>query len=247
MKRSVFGARALSAIAGVALLATSADAQLVRIGAGSFTPAATTITFSEYALGTVNPVYNYSSIAGIGALTVSFAGAFTGQTVTGSTVRTLSGNPTGPLSLNTAEQTSIVGDQSNPTSPVLSGSPRFNGPIVMLFSAPVAFVALDGGFFNAVNGTSITGYSADGTSLGSFTNSVTGIETYGFATSDGSNSISGLAFYITGNEPFGFAIDNVRFGTARELVPVPEPASLGLLALGATGLVALRRRAVSRR
>ncbi len=250
MKLSSLSARLVPVAAGLLLSAGSASAQLIRVGPGDFTAAATTITFSEFARGTNNPVYSFTGLAGLGNMSVSFAGAFTGQTVTGFGVGTLSGNPTGPLSLNTSVNASIRGDGSNPTSPVLSGTPMFNGPVVMLFSTPVGFVALDGGFFDALNGTSITGYSANGAALGSFTNQSLGIETYGFATADGSNSISGLAFYITGNEPGGFAIDNVRFGTANELVnppnSVPEPASFSLLFAGAAGMMALRRRRMSR-
>ena len=244
MKKLLATAAALSLLAG-----SSVSAQLVRIGPGAFTPLATTITFSEQPSGTVNPVYSYSGLTGLGDLTVSFAGAFTGQTVTGGSVRTLSGNPTGPLSLNTGVRTFITGDGANPTSPVLSGDPTFNGPVVILFSKAVAAVGLDGGYFNAIGGTSITGFDALGNVLGTFTNTELGIETYGFADASGNNVISGLAFYITGNEPAGFAIDNVQFG-ARDAVNipnvVPEPASMTLLATGLVGIfgVAIRKRKV---
>jgi len=224
-------------------IATSADAQLVRIGPGSFTPGAPAITFSEVALGTLNPTFSFNLVPDIGDITVSFAGAFQGQTVTGGGVRTLSGNPTNPLALNLSEQVSTVTDGAAPNSPVLSGSPTFNGPVVIYFSKPVAFVALDGGFFDAIGGTSITGYRADGSALGTFTNDATGIETFGFADAGGANSISGLAFYITGNEPAGFAIDNVRFGGRADLVNVvPEPSTYAMLALGLGAMAGMARR-----
>lgn len=236
----------LAVAVGFALLAaTSASAQLVRLGPGAFTPAATTITFSEQPLGTVNPVYTFSGVPDLGNVTVSFAGAFNGQTVTGTTVRTLSGNPTNPLSLNTGILTRIVSDGSNPTSPVLSGDPTFNGPVVMFFSTPVAAVALDGGYFDAIGATSITGFDVLGNVLGSFTNSALGIENYGFADASGSNVISGLAFYITGNEPAGFAIDNVQFGSASVVVipgVAPEPGTIVLFATGLIGVAAAARR-----
>lgn len=222
--------------------ASAAHAQLIRIGSGSFTPLTPTITFSEYELGTTNPVYTFTGLAGIGDLTVSFAGAFQGQTVTGTSVRTLTGTPTGPLTLNNSVLVSIEEDDANPTTPVLSGTPVYNGPIVVRFSAPVAFVALDGGFFNAIGGTSITGYDALGNVLGSFSNTIEGIETYGFADASGNNTISGLAFYITGDEPAGFAIDNVRFGSRANLVTVPEPLSFSLLLAGLGGVLVVRRR-----
>ena len=238
--------KSLAVAVGCALFAaTSAGAQLVRLGPGAFTPAATTITFSEQPLNTVNPVYTFSGVPDLGNVTVSFAGAFNGQTVTGGGVRTLSGTPTNPLSLNTSVITKIVSDGANPTSPVLSGDPTFNGPIVMFFSQPVAAVALDGGFFDAVGATSITGFDALGNVLGSFTNSALGIENYGFADASGNNVISGLAFYITGNEPAGFAIDNVQFGSASVVIipnVTPEPGTITLFATGLVGVAAFARR-----
>lgn len=233
------------AVAFGVVASSSAGAQLVRLGPGAFTPAATTITFSEQAIGTVNPVYTFTGVPDLGTVTVSFAGAFNGQTITGSGVRTLSGLPTSPLSLNTGTTTFITTDGANPTSPVLSGDPRFNGPIVMFFSQPVAAVSLDGGYFDAIAGTSITGFDVLGNVLGTFTNSIFGIENYGFADASGNNVISGLAFYITGDEPAGFAIDNVTFGSASVVtIPTvtPEPATMTLLATGLVGVFAAARR-----
>jgi len=45
------------ALAASLLTAGSANATLVNLGPGSFTPAASVITFSEVPLGTVNPTY----------------------------------------------------------------------------------------------------------------------------------------------------------------------------------------------
>ncbi|HEY0970414.1 MAG TPA: PEP-CTERM sorting domain-containing protein [Gemmatimonadales bacterium] len=239
MRRLLLGAAVLTALPAMA------HAQLVNLGPGSFTPLAPVITFDDF--GSINPTYDFTDIPGLGDVTVSFAGAFMGQTVTGGAVRTLTGTPTGPLTLNTGVITRVTSDGANPTSPVLSGDPTFNGPISILFSQPVAGVGLSGGFFDAIGGTTIAAFGSDGTFLGSITNSQTGIEFYGLATASGENEIAGISFYITGSEPAGFAIDNVTFGSVDVIVPpsvVPEPSSVILLASGLLGLggIGMRRR-----
>jgi hypothetical protein len=227
-------------------------AQIVPVNLGDFTPQASVITFSEagHPVGQTNPVYNLAT-ASLGNVTVSFGQSFVGQTVAGSDVRTITGTPTGPLTLN-AVGTEIVTDGANPTSPVLSGSPIFNGPISMLFSTGVAFVGLNGGYFDAIGGTSIQAFDANGVSLGSVTNSKLGIEFLGLSMVSGANVIRGLSFYITGSEPDGFAIDNVTFGSARELVrpptPVPEPSTYGLIGAAVlVGATLYRRRLQAKR
>lgn len=212
------------------------------------------ITFSEKALGTVNPTYLPGDYGGgAGSPTVTFEGYFAGQSMgvaaTCPAGAILSGcvvgAPTGPLALDAAApNTSIVSDGAAPTSPVLSGTPTFNGPIAILFDVDVAGVGLSGGFFNAVGGTAIKAFKRDGTLLGSVTNTGLGIEFLGLVTDDGSESIAGLLFSLVGAEPFGFGIDNVRFGKTDQVIRppgVPEPASLALLGIGLLGFAARRR------
>lgn len=237
---------------------SSANAtSIVRITKDAFTADAGLITFSELPVNTLNPTYAPSLYGGVaGAPTVKFGGIFLGQTVgvgpfpAGANPNGfVKGTPTASLTLNpNSPPTRIVNDGANPTSPVLSGSPTFNGSISILFDTDIAGVGLDGGFFNAIGGTAITAFDRTGALLGSVTNTGLGIEFLGLVTDNGQNKIAGLQFSLVGAEPAGFAIDNLRFALAGQVVvpnptSVPEPASLmGILGLGAFGVTTLRKR-----
>jgi hypothetical protein len=227
--------------------ATEARAVLIDLGPGAFTPLASVITFQEVALGTVNPVFNFTGVPTLGNVTVSFGGNFVGQAAgVGFPVTLTDHFPTGPLSLDASSpNTSTVNDGApGATSPVLSGTPLFNGPISLLFSVPVAGVGLKGGFFDAANSTTIEAYDANGNVLGSITNTTTGFEFYGLADSSGGSVIKGISFFITGNEPAGFQIDDVTFGAADAIIPSPVPEPTTMLLFGSTvaGLLAAARR-----
>jgi hypothetical protein len=256
----------LAASLSLALAGSTAFADdIVQISQTAFNAGAGLITFSEFDQGTVNPVYAPATYGGgAGSPTVTFGGYFNGQTggstnpgacpagaaVTGCVL----GNPTGPLAINpNSPQTFIASDSAMPTSPVLSGSPLFNGSIAIKFSTPQAGVGLDGGYFDAIGSTAITAYGVDGTILGSVKNSQIGDDFLGLVTADGQADIAGLLFSLVGDEPAGFDIDNVEFGTGAEVtVPgggggtppavTPEPSTLLLLGTGIVGLASSVRR-----
>jgi len=244
-------------VASLVFVAASAQAQIVRVSPADFTADAGLITFSEFASGTINPTYAPATYGGgAGAPTVFFDGYFTGQSIGagcgGAPTGCVVGSPTGPLSLDAASpNTFITTDSGNPTSPVLSGTPLFNGPVSILFSVDIAGVGLDGGFFNAIGGTAITAFARDGTMLGQVTNTGLGIEFLGLVTADGLDRIAGLQFSLVGPEPAGFAIDNLRFGASGQVtvpgggvpaIPEPETYALMLAGLAAVAFMARSRR-----
>lgn len=251
-------ARIITTFALAAIGMTTASAGVVRVTAGGFTPAAGLITFSEFPLGTFNPPYAPAIYGGgAGMPNVSFGGFFTGQSqgaasppcpigaiLTGCVL----GTPSGPLSIAVGSPTTrIVDDVANSTTPVLSGTPTFNGSIAVLFDVDLVGVGLEGGFFNAIGGTAITAYDRGGATLGSVTNTGLGIEFLGLVTDTGTAAIAGLLFSLVGAEPAGFAIDNLRFALAGGVVlppgvGVPEPGTALLLAIGLVAGFAARRR-----
>lgn len=245
--------------AGFLLAAGTANSAILQVTAGNFVAGSGLITFSEFGVGTVNPIYAPATYGGgLGSPTVTFDGFFTGQSLSlnpgvdcpgAAASACVVGSPTGPLSLDAASpDTFITTDGANPTSPVLSGSPRFNGPIAVLFDIDLAGVGFDAGFFDAVGSTGITAFARDGSLLGTVVNSITGIEFLGLVTSDGTAQIAGVFLDLVGSEPAGFAIDNLRFGKVGQVVvphDVPEPATLTILGLGLAGLGAIRRRKAS--
>ncbi|MEO1450751.1 MAG: dockerin type I domain-containing protein, partial [Bacteroidota bacterium] len=113
--------------------------------------------------------------------------------------------------------TFITLDGANPTSPVLSGTPRFQGSISGTFVRPgtqeptiVESFMFDAGFFDEFGSTRIEWFDPNGEKLGQRINSTLGIETF---TISGGN-ISSWRISIVANEPAGFAIDNVSFVAA---------------------------------
>lgn len=241
-------------LASAVLVTSGAQAGVIKIDETAFNPGSGKITFSEFSMGTENPTYNPSDYGGdSNSPVVNFDGYFEGQSLgnagdcpAGAALSgCVVGSPTGPLALDAASpDTYIANDGAHPDTPVLSGSPRFNGPISVLFDKDLAGVGLAGGHFNAVGGTAITAFDRSGDILGQVTNEEIGIEFLGLVTENNVNSIAGLQFSLVGSEPAGFTIDDMRFGFGDQITPptpVPEPGAFLLFGLGLMGL-GLRRK-----
>ncbi|MEX3070555.1 PEP-CTERM sorting domain-containing protein [Vibrio alginolyticus] len=231
------------------LLSINSHGGIITLSETDFNSGSGVITFSEFSLGTNNPYYTPTEYGGEASdPNVSFGGWFSGQSLSqnpsadcpgAAASACIIGQPSSPLSLDAnSPSTFITQDGSNPTSPVLSGTPRFNGGIAVLFSEDQFGVGFDGGYFNAVTSTAITAFDRAGNLIGSVSNTVTGIEFLGLATDDGTSSIAGVFLDLVGNEPAGFAIDNIRFGQFSDIdvdiirTPIPEPSSWALLLIG---------------
>lgn len=249
------------ATAAVVGFAASANAAVVRIGDADFNAGAGLITFSEFPLGTVNPTYTAANYGGdADSPTVMTGGFFAGQSLSatpgvdcagGAPSGCVVGTPTANLALDALSPDAyITNDGAFPTSPTLTGSPRFNGPIALLFDADQLAVGFDAGYMNAIGSIGITAFARDGSLLGTVSNLGLGIEFVGLASATGVAEIAGVLFSLTGAEPAGFNIDNVRFGVAGDVTlppdidpsPVPLPAGFPLLLLGLGSFAALRRR-----
>ncbi len=250
---------ALSAAVVAASLSMPASAAVIRVTAADFVAGSGLITFSEFAVGTANPAYTPATYGGgADSPTVTFDGFFAGQSLSlnpgvdcpgAAASACVVGTPTAGLSFfDASPDTFIVGDGANPTSPVLSGSPTFSGPIAVLFSVDQVGVGFDGGFFDAIGSTGITAFARDGSLLGTVSNTGTGIEFLGLVDAAGLASIAGVFLDLVGSEPQGFAIDNIRFGVAGQVVipddpsAIPVPPALPLLAAGLAALGFARRR-----
>jgi len=238
--------------AGFLAAATSATyATLVPLGPNTykFSSAAPVITFDDtpdVPLGSFDPTYSFTGVPGVGSVDVSFGGSFLGQVASDQNSPPVTLNPSTPSNPLTLDPNDIpvftTDDPSSSTTPVLSGTPLFQGSISIFFDSPVAGFGFTAGSFSIPGSTTIQAYGADGTILGSTTNATTGFQFLGMADSNLDDLISGVSIFTSTDS---FDIDNVTIGGQGALIAIPLPSSLSMglvaLTLGAAG-ISLRRR-----
>lgn len=121
-------------------------------------------------------------------------------------------------------------DEANPTSPVLSGYPRFQGSIEGYFVNPatgepqtVASFTLDVGYINNRDSVVVEAFDGSGNVVQSVLAEGYGINTltltYG--------GISSFSVHEVAEEPAGFAIDNLSIDPTANPMPVQSVASMG--------------------
>lgn len=108
----------------------------------------------------------------------------------------------------------ITGDGANPTSPVLSGTPVFQGAIRGTFVVPgssmpatVSGFSLDVGYINNPGNVAVSYFASNGSPLGQTTADELGIARIAISRP----GIAGFMVHAIGEEGYGFAVDNVDF------------------------------------
>ena len=107
------------------------------------------------------------------------------------------------------------------------------------FSVPQTTVSFAVGSAFSALGLDVTLFDASGGWLGSQTIALTP----SFSTVTLTGGFSSIAFNLVGaREGDAFAIDDLSFTAGPAILPAPEPAALGLLAIGVGSVLGLRRR-----
>lgn len=125
----------------------------------------------------------------------------------------------------------VTSDDDNPTSPVLSGTPQFSGPIRGTFVNPdgssrvVNAVRMDVGYINTDGTVAIALFNAHGEELSRRRIEGTGI----VPIEEESSEIGSFVVYQDAGDPYGFAIDNLSFddGTDTTYVALGDSYSSG--------------------
>ena len=127
----------------------------------------------------------------------------------------------------------IADDGAMPTEPVLSPNPPYAGDFQWTFpgggAEGVSFIS---GFWDSVGTAVVEVYDTAGNLLDTLTNAATGVYTFDLS---GYGTIGRVTFNSSADGAGG-DIDNLQF------TPVPEPASLMLLAGGLLAFGLIRRR-----
>ncbi|GIX14725.1 MAG: protease [Paracoccaceae bacterium] len=110
----------------------------------------------------------------------------------------------------------IVPDSCDPTSPAIAANTFYQGPVALVFSHPVSALALDAGCFDAARSTRIILYGLNDYRIVRVDNSVDTAVYEHFSWDFGENVIKRVVIAPIGEEPAGFAVDNIDIGLRAE-------------------------------
>lgn len=103
----------------------------------------------------------------------------------------------------------IVKDTDNPSWPSIAADDSFIGPVVFDFSAPVSAVSLEAGFFDLPNTTRVIIEGLNGFRIEVEPNAGGALDYESFSFDYGENVITRVRIESMGQEPAGFAVDNL--------------------------------------
>lgn len=134
-------------------------------------------------------------------------------------------SPQGVIFTGSGNGPFITPDGANPTSPVLSGDPIFQGSITATFVTPfdparlatARNVSFDAGFFDSIGSTTVSWFDVNNNLLGSQANTQTGIQRFTIP-----DNIGVFSIRITSDEAAGYAIDNLSFEIVPQKVDIIE-------------------------
>ncbi|WNO07598.1 PEP-CTERM sorting domain-containing protein [Teredinibacter sp. KSP-S5-2] len=164
---------------------------------------------------------------------VSVGEHFVGQTVIdpgGSGFETVSGTPTGSLTLGTTSANDGIWAIQGAAGLAggIAGSDIGEGVVSMLFDYDIFSLGMLIGGAEANGAATFDFFARDGSLVDSLSMAVFN-ENYTF-----SSTVAFAGVTISNTDPAGIAYDNLRF--ASEPVSVPEPSSIALMLLGLLGL-----------
>ena len=103
----------------------------------------------------------------------------------------------------------IVNDSCSPTTPVIAANASYSGPVTLRFSDTVSSISLDAGCFDEARSTRVSIFGLNGYRIETTVNKAGDDQYQNFSFDYGENVIKKVIIRPIGNEPAGFAVDNV--------------------------------------
>lgn len=122
----------------------------------------------------------------------------------------------------------VVGDSCADDSPVIAANTSYSGPVIIDFNRAVSGISLEAGCFDAVRSTRVVIFGENGFKVETTFNPNADSSYHTFNFQYGENVIKRVAIRPIGNEPAGFAVDNVEVTYRPESEPVKKSNNTGI-------------------